>query len=174
MRDIIRIYRMRLHKNAAAIIKVCILWGIGLLFGRYCAISPTNSSVFLLRTAAVSQSALLLNIANLLIIVTITFVIAQKFNGRLIESVIAGKAICTGFSIALCKEAFFSAGWLVYRILFFTQSVSTVILLFLWINVAGNSRYLTSRRYFLYLGIFCTIALIDYFLCGDFLRMIIT
>lgn len=174
MRDIIRICRTRVRRDATTVIQVCCFWVIGLAFGRYLVDRSGVSSASIMQLAATTQPVILLQLFGQLLPLLITYAGVFFLGKIVVHPVVICHACVLGYTSFLCRRGFNSAGWLVYRILFFSDCISAIILLWIWLNVLKDHHYLTVRRFLCYSGILTLVVLFDYFVCSKFLLSVLT
>lgn len=169
MKEIIRSCKMRDRSNAGIVIAICILWSAGLLVGR-CVIGEDDGvAVAILRASALLKPNLPLQICGQLFPLLLTSVSASFFGARAVYPVAFLDAVFIGLAARLSLQAFGSAGWLVYRILYFSDSTGVLVLLWIWFRTAKDRNYLSSRRLLMFSSVLIVIALFDYFVCADIL-----
>lgn len=109
-------------------------WLIGLIFGSWIALQFSDASILLLRSAACSKTYIYVFLVSLgapFIITIITVWLRKQF---LIYPVAFLKSSCFAICAVCIFRSFGSAGWLVSRLLLFSESLGVVPLLFLWFN----------------------------------------
>lgn len=167
-------FRLRFRKNDIAILGVCALWLLGLFFGRLAAASADQGSLSVLRTAAYERPLFFAQLIGQLLPLAVTFLLVRLLSHRLIFPVVVLDAFFFGYTAYLCVRAFYSAGWLVYRILLFAKCMSAFVLLLIWLQICVDPRFLTTKRFMLSCGIMFSICLIDYSICSGFLISVLT
>ena len=174
MKGIIHSCRKRFRKNITAILAVCVLWGLGLVLGRYMAGISGVPPILVMRLAAGTSPSLILQLLGQLTPLLLTFGAASCRCYRAMDLLVVWESFAFGYSTFLCFQAFRSAGWLVYRILFFAECISVMVLLYAWLNIAKNRNYLTGKRVICFSCILCLAVLFDYFVFAKFLLSVLT
>lgn len=166
--------RMRFCKKAYAIITVCGLWMFGLFLGKFAAVASDAASVALVRSSTTFTPILVFQIIGQLLPLAITFLLVHYRCVKFLYAVISAESFCFAYVAFLCVRAFGSAGWLVYRILLFSECINTFLLLWLWVNVIIDPRSFTLRKFCFISLIMCLLTLFDGLVCSKFLISVLT
>ena len=136
-------YRSVLQRISPSFFPACniaILWSIGLACGRIC-----GQKILLMHSYHITVSAL--NIGTLFYLVlwqilpvaVIWFVTSRAARGVL-PLIVLLRSCCTGVSATVITKLYSSAGWLVYRILFFSDVLVSLLLLWLIFKLSLSRR----------------------------------
>ena len=162
------------RKAMSAVLYVCILWVFALLFGRFMASVAGAESQFMMRICAMTTPIFAVQLVCQLLPLTLTYFATRSTHTAPLYAIILIHGFCFGYGAYLCILAFRTAGWLVYRILFFSQSVNGVVLLWTWANIKINRTFLSLRMLYFLSGVMCLVTLFDFFVCSGFLISVLT
>ncbi len=150
---------------------LCVVWCISLIFGASCADRMSEAfSYFFKHSKGVGEVSFL----SLLLSVILPFLLSAFFvyrsKSNLLYIVCGLKAFSFGFCHFGTLLAFYSAGWLVRLLLFFSDSLAAVVLFCFWIrNInAKCSNFLSETC--LYLLILIVILCVDILYISPFLN----
>ncbi len=174
MKHIRYLYRKQLSKSIHGLLLVCSIWLAGLLLGRYLASSAEAAQIdILLYSGTVSPNPAIMMAAQMIPLV-LTYFAARLPHSAALYGIILCHGVFFGFPAHLSILAFRSAGWLVYRILFFSQRINAFLLLWTWANIQINRCFLSAKVLYLLAGIISLVTLFDYFICSGFLISVLT
>ena len=174
MKYIRYICRTQFRKAISAVLCVCILWASGLLFGRFIASAAGSEPQFVMRISAMTTPIFAVQLICQILPLVLTYFAARSSRAVALYAIILFHGFCFGYAAYLSILAFRTAGWLVYRILFFSERVNGFMLLWAWANVSINRRFLSFRKLYVLSGLMCLVTLFDYFVCSGFLISVLT
>lgn len=174
MKNIRNICRLPFGAKAHATLTVSIFWLSGLLLGRYAADTADAVTVHVAQLSATAKPILILQMVGQFLPLAVTFLLVHFASWKAVYPVIFFDAFCFAYVAFLTVRAFQTAGWLVYRILLFSECVNALILLWIWFNVIIDRRFLSLRRFCLFSGTLFLVTLFDYFVCSGFLITVLT
>lgn len=157
----------RFHTVAFASCNIAVLWILGVLCGWFCLRnisfsvsltiqeSPMRCRNFLYLVLCQTAPILLIAIAD------------HSRSGYIAAIIIALKGCGAGISATSITMLYGSAGWLVYRILFFSDTFSSVVLLYLCHRNAISAEKISSGVYCIWSVIITGVCFADYLLVSN-------
>ena len=117
------------------------------------------------------------SIVRLLIVRSLPFLITAlvlyKFSSRLFLPLAFGKAFLYGYTLRLIYLAFPGAGWFVWLMLLFSDTIATLALYSIWLQNLSAPTGDRFRRFIWYLGAVLVISVFDYCVLSPYLAMLI-
>lgn len=173
MKYIRYICRTQFRKAVYAAFCVGVSWASGLIVGRHIASVAGYESQFMMRISAMTTPIFAVQLVCQLLPLVLTY-FAARLAPAALYVVILFHGFFFGYAAYLSILVFRSAGWLVYRILFFSARFNGLMLLWLWVNVGINRQFLSLRKLYVLLCATCIVTLFDYFVCSGFLISVLT
>lgn len=147
-------------RNSVWILAFC--WVIGICLGLIIGSDFDPDVLSLMRMTSESRVSIVGLLLNLLPFVLSAAAVHYSFPGAFFL-LATGKGLCHGFCMFLILAEFSSAGWLLYRLLMFTDSILLIPLFFFWARHIDGSRNFLKRDTWLCLGISLIAGALDYF-----------
>lgn len=142
-------------------------WVFGVSLGLLYASHMHEDFSSMMRTAISSR----VSIVGLLIILLLPYVSsvgAVFFHPALVYLFAAGKGMCFSFCVYLIMVQFPSTGWLLCRLLLFSEFSVMVPMLLLWIRLLEDGQQSLKHDSLLYLIVALTIGILDYCIISPF------
>ena len=150
---------------------IAVLWGFGLVCGRICWQNAAWNQYSGVAANALDPGSMFCLFLWQLLPFLIAFVTAGRRAYFLLYIAVFIRSFCTGFSASIIAGMYHSAGWLVYRTLFFGDSAVSV--LFLWLSLklsSSRTRPISLLVHCVWIAVL-TICMIDLFLVSNFVTL---
>lgn len=174
MKYIRYISTVQFRKALNAVFCVGMLWTSGLLIGRYIASTAGYEPKFMLRFSATVTPVVAVQLICQVLPLVLTYFAARLSHSAALNAIILFHGLCFGYVAYLGVLTFRTAGWLVYRMLFFSERINGLIRLWVWVNISINRQFLSLRKLCVLLGAMCLVTLFDYYVCSRFLISVLT
>ena len=169
MQSLSLLFRRYLNPKLVSELILSLCWSAGLILGNRLAVQLPDAHFSLMRTAAQSR----VSIVGMVIVAFLPLILsvaALWFSKPMLLSFIAfSKALSFGFCITMTNIAFGDAGWLVGRMLLFTDSIMAVVMLWLWFRSINGAYPMQKRDICICFAVAATVLLVDIYAVSPFM-----
>lgn len=152
---------------------LALFWGAGLLLGVGLACQAGDSIFSLMRIAASRRVSIVGLFSSILLPFLLSAAAVYLHGASLLLPVSFLKAFSFGFCAVTVMKAFGSAGWLVCRLLLFSDCCLMPVLFWFWLRHIRGGRRSVKMDMRLCAILIAAVGSIDYFLISPFLMSII-
>ena len=143
-------------------------WVFGLSIGLFLVFRLQGDFTSLMRAAVLSRVSIVGLLVILLFPFVSSFVAASFSRPALLFLCAAGKGLCFSFCIYLIMAEFPTTGWLLCRLLLFSDFAVLVPLFLFWIRHLSSSKQSRKRDSLLYLIVALAAGVVDYCIISPF------
>ena len=152
----------------AAVRRLCAAWLPGLLIG--CTVGVSTGAAFApyLRAAYITRVSFVGSLFALLIPLLLSVVMERCFNYSFVLPVAFVKAFLFSVSVTACILASGSAGWLICRLLLFSDFLSILVLLWFWFRTL-HKKQISKQELLMACICILFVGMLDYFVISPYL-----
>ncbi len=160
-------------QRKGSILMLALIWVLGLACGLY-IVSSAGDFLSSLMSVISAEHASIVGLAVVLFLPLAITAFAAFFSSPAIIYLFCGfKAICLGCCLGGVTLAFGCSAWLIWTLLFFSNSASVALMLWLWYRYFCLGSYTFRRDLMICIAAAVAVGIIDHFLVSPYLAMLI-
>lgn len=161
----------RISTSAISFCNIAVLWGFGLICGRICASGTPERAYSAPGISPLDYLSFFGLVFWQLLPILVVFVASTRGLDIVLSIVIFLRSFCAGISAATVALIYHSAGWLVYRTLFFSDTAASVVFLWLCLKLsAGRTKPSRLHCFCVCIAVF-VICIFDFVLISSFANL---